>query len=198
MDKLLALIAEISYEDEEDILIRFLSAMWSERSFELRLGVFLNGSELGIWEVYCKDVFTYKLDDEDASSFKLMDDHPLLWKYKYESASAYFTGVPVDAEAAVGALYQDHENSVGSWIRFGHNLNGAQDLSGLLAGGHGLLANAPIPLLTLYKKTLSKYGVDVNWNRTYWSVPKVGGDLQVLLIGSSYVVGQGWSAKKTS
>jgi hypothetical protein len=198
MDKLLALIAEISAEDEEDVVIRFLRATWSEMALELRLGVSVNYSEQVVWDIFCEDVFTYSLDDEGAFSLELTDDHPLLWEFKYESALAYFTGVPVDADAAVGALYQAHENSVGSWIRFGHHLNGAQDLSRLLAGGHGLLADAPIPLLALYKKTLAEHGVDVIWNRTYRSKPAGERHLQVLLMGSSYIVGEGWAAKEVS
>ena len=175
MDKLLALVAEAG--DEEDVFIRFTHATWSGRSLQLQRAITVFDSAQESWEVRCEDVLAYALRGESASSLALTEDHPLLWEYKHESASAYFYRAPINADAAVGALYEAHQNAVGSWIRFGQHLNSLPGLSKLLAAGNGLLAQGPVPLLTLYKETLRPHGVEVDirfsrppqtWDGTHW------------------------------
>jgi hypothetical protein len=117
MDKLLARIAEAG--DEEDVVIRFIDATWSGTSLQLQLAVTIFDSAQETWEVRCEDVPAYVLRNESAYSIELTEDHPVLWEFKHESASAYFYRAPVNADAAVGALYEAHQNAVGSWIRFG-------------------------------------------------------------------------------
>jgi hypothetical protein len=156
MDKLLAVIAEIG--DEEDVLIRFRHATWSGTSLQLQLAVSEPDSEVdsspGIWNVRCEDILAYVLSNECANWLELTEDHPLLWDFKHESASAFFYEAPANTEAAVGALYEAHQKAVGSWINFGKHLNSSLGLSKLLAAGNGLLATGPLPLLSLYKETL--------------------------------------------
>jgi hypothetical protein len=206
MDKLLALIAEIGANDEEDVVIRLLCATWSDASLKLRLAVSIDYSEQRIWEVRCEDVLTYNLDDQGAFSLELTDDHPLLWEHKQPSASAFFKGVPVNADASVGALYQAHEKAVGSWIRFGKHLNNSHGLSWLLSGGHGLLARGPVPLLNVYKETLHLHGVEVDirfasppqmWDGTHFRQLQ-DANAKVLLLSTSYVIGSGWGAQQIS
>src|ERR1022692_3757445 len=121
MDKLLARIAEAG--DEEDVVIRFIDAKWLGTSLQLQLAVTILDSAQEIWEVRCEDVLAYVLCNGSACWLELTDDHPLLWEFKHESASAYFYRAPLNADAAVGALYEAHQNAVGSWIRFGQHLN---------------------------------------------------------------------------
>lgn len=104
MDKLLARIAEAG--DEEDVVIRFIDAAWSGTSLQLRIAVTILGSAQEIWEIRCADVLAYLLNNETANWLELTEDHSLLWEFKQESASAYFYQAPVNADAAVGALYQ--------------------------------------------------------------------------------------------
>ncbi|MGA7631740.1 MAG: hypothetical protein WCB11_13305 [Terriglobales bacterium] len=88
MDKLLARIAEAG--DEEDIVIRLTDATWSGTSLQLHVAVNVLDSAQEIWEVRCEDVLGYVLRNESAHWLELTDDHPLLWGFKHESASAYF------------------------------------------------------------------------------------------------------------
>ena len=204
MDRLLARIAEAG--DEEDVVIRFIDATWSGTSLLLQLAVTIFDSAQETWEVRCEDVLAYALRNEGAYSLELAEDHPLLWEFKHESASAYFYRAPVNAEAAVGALYEAHQNAVGSWIRFGQHLNSTPGLSKLLTAGNGLLAQGPVPLLTLYKETLRPHGVEVDirfsrppqiWDGTHWRQLKEN-NTKALLLGTSYVIGNRWFAEQTA
>ncbi|MGA7629400.1 MAG: hypothetical protein WCB11_01455 [Terriglobales bacterium] len=206
MDKLLARIAEAG--DEEDIVIRLTDATWSGKSLELHLAVNVPDSAQEMWEVRCEDVLAHVLRNENECWLELTEDHPLLWEFKHQSASAYFYRAPVNAGAAVGALYEAHQNFVGSWIRFGEYLNCAPGLSKLLDAGNGLLAQGPLPLLTLYKETLLPHGVEVDirfsrppqmWDGTRWRKLKRENNAKALLLGtSSYVIGNRWSAEQTA
>ena len=204
MEKLLALIAEAN--DEEDVTIRFAGATWSAASLQLELAVSLSDSVPAIWEVRCQDVLASALCDMDANWLELLDDRPLLWEYKCESAKAFFYRAPVSADAAVGALYEAHQNAVGPWISFGRYLNRAPSLSKLLAAGNGLLAGGPVPLLNTYKETLCPHGVKPDlrfthppraWDGTQWRQLERQGT-KALILSDSYVVGNGFAARQKS
>ena len=204
MDKLLARIAEAG---DEDVVIQLTDATWSGKSLQLHLAVTVLDSAQEVWEVRCEDVLAHNLRDENAYWLELTEDHPLLWEFKHESASSYFYRAPVNADAAVGALYEAHRNAVGSWIRFGEHLNSAPGLSKLLAAGNGLLAQGPLPLLILYKETLLPHGVEVDirfsrppqmWDGTRWRKLKRENNVKALLLGTSYVIGNRWSAEQTA
>jgi hypothetical protein len=195
MDNLLTRVAEA--DEEENLIIRFTHATWSDRSLQLQLAITVFGSAPESWEVRCEDVLAYALCSENAYSIELTEDHPLLWEYKHESASAYFYRAPVSADAAIGALYEAHENAVGSWIRFGQHLNSLPGLSKLLAAGNGLLARGPVPLLILYKETLHPHGVEVDIR--FSGPPQLEREsTKALLLGTSYVIGNSWLAEQTA
>ncbi len=205
MEKLLALVAELN--DEEDIVIRFKAATWLGRSLRVQLDVTVIDSTSGIWEVRCEDVLGSLLLDESAHLLELTEDHPLLWEFKHETASAFFYAPPANADAAVGALYQAHENGVGPWIKFDQFLNNSISLSKLLAAGNGLLASGPMPLMNLYKETLRPHGVEVDirfprppkiWDGIHWRQLELQNKTKVLLLGSSYVIGNEWDAQHKS
>ena len=204
MDKLLTLVAEAG--DTENVDIQLTNASWSSSSLQLQLTVTVFDSVHESWEIRCGDVLAYVLRNDGANGLELTGDHPLLWEFKHESASAYFDRTPVNADAAVVALYEAHQNAVGSWIRFGQHLNGAPGLSSLLAARNGLLAQGPVPLLTLYKETLRPHGVEVDirfsrppqrWDGTRWRRLDQDKNTKALLLGTSYVIGNRWIAEQT-
>ena len=207
MDKLLALIAEAG--DDENVVVRLIGATWSSAALRLQLAVSVldSDSASGTWEVSCEDVLAYVLSDEGAYSLQLTHDHPVLWEFKHESASAFFYGAPINADAAVGTLYEAHQNAVGSWIRFGKHLNTPPGLAKLLTAGNGLLAAGPLPLLNVYKEALRPLGVNVDirfplpprtWDGTHWRQLEQENNTKALLLGTSYVIGTGWASEQTS
>jgi hypothetical protein len=188
MDRLLALVAEAG--ETENVVIQLTNASWSGSSLQLHLTVTVFDATHETWEIRCGDVLAYVLRNESVNWLELTEDHPLLWEFKHESASAYFYRAPVNVDAAVGALYEAHQNAVGFWIRFGQHLNTEPGLSRLLAAGNGLLAQGPVPLLTLYKETLRPLGVEVDirfsrspqsWDGTRWRRLDRNNDTKALL-----------------
>ena len=201
---LLALVAEV--EDENEVAIEFTDATWSGGSLELELRVTVSDIPPELWQVHCTNVLAYSLSSEGAFWLELTEDHPLLWEYKHLNAMAFFAGAPRNPAAAVGDLYEAHRRTVGSWLRFGDNLNAELEPSQLLSTGNGLLARGPLPLLTLYKDALRPHGVEVNicstrpptfWDGSVSREVRPEDDLKALLIGSSYVVGTGLTARRS-
>lgn len=203
IEELLGLIAGV--DKEEDLLVKIAETAWSGTSLQLRVKVsVIDCSELGTWVIRCGHALAYMLGSGRAYSLDLTDDHPLLWEFRHPSASAYFFGAPVNSEACVGALYAAHSNAVGSWISFGSQLNGAPRVSELLSTGNGLLAQGPVPLLSLYKRALLPHGVEVSivnehpprfWDKTMRRSFE-GEAVKALLLGTSYVVGIDWTAER--
>ena len=206
MDKLLALISEIGEDDDDDTVIRFGSVTPSGSGLELRLEVSTLNLEANTrtLEILCEDVLEYAIKNEAASSLVLTSDHPLLWRFTHDSASAFFYGIPTNAHAATGALYEAHRQAVDDWFGLESQLNGGMELSKLLSAGNSLLANGPLPLLAVYKNVLSQYGVEVEICNPYppggrMSPPNVQNRLRnetkALLIGDSHITGIGWTAQ---
>jgi hypothetical protein len=206
MDKLLALFAET--DDQGDVIVTLRSATWADSSLNLLLSVSILESDSdapAIWEVICEDVLGHALCNKGALSLDLTDDHPLLWEFKHEIAKAFFYGAPTDGDSAVGAMYEAHQKAVGSWIRFGQYLNGAPGLSKLLSAGDGLLAEGPVPLLPCIKEALRPHGVEVDvrfshplrvWDGTHWRQLELSSNVKAFLLGTSFVVGSGWTAQQ--
>ena len=121
-----------------------------------------------------------------------------------ERRSAFLYGAPADAYAAIGALYEAHQHAVGDWLSLETHLNTQIGLRKLLSGGNGLLAQGPLPLLTVYKDALSQYGVEVEIRSPYppggnisppHTQQRLRNETRALLIGGSYVAGIGWTAQ---
>jgi hypothetical protein len=150
----------------------------------------------------CEEVLEYKLKDGVAQSVELTDDHPLLWKFRHDSASAYFSGSAPNVLAAVGALYEVHLREVGEWFNLEDCVNSQIVMSNLLLTGNGLLAQGPMPLLVKYKDALRSHGILVDIVSPYPAggrmsslelQNKLRNESKVLLIGDSFVTGVGWT-----
>ena len=204
MEELLNVIAGV--DEEEYLLVKIAEAAWVGASLELKVEISVEDrAERGAWSIRCEYLLAHTLSGQSGSSLELVDDHPLLWEFKYPNASAFFDGVPSNSEACIGALYKAHEGATSSWLRLGAYLNNSGHLSELLSAGNGLLARGPVPLLQIYKDALQPHGVDVSIVGEHH--PKFfdgmtrrstdGEDIKALLLGASYVVGIGWTAERT-
>jgi hypothetical protein len=205
MDRLLKLISEIEEADDDDTVIRIGTVTAIGKGLELHLEVstFAWGENTRKIEVRCAEALDYAIKNEIASSIVLTSDHPVLWRFTYDTASAFFSGIPPNVYAATGALYEAHRHATDGWFGLETQLNRGLKLSQLLSAGNGLLARGPIPLLTTYKDVLSQYSVEVEIVGPYppggmmSSVEvqnRLRNESKVLLLGDSYVAGIGWTA----
>jgi hypothetical protein len=142
MDSLLDLISEIGEGDDDDTVIRIGRVTTTGKGLELHLEVstFDWGENSRKIEVRCEEVLDYAIRNGVASSIILTSDHPLLWRFTYDTASAFFSGITPDVYAATGALYEAHRHATDDWFGLETQLNGGLKLSQLLNTGNGLLA----------------------------------------------------------
>ena len=208
MDTLLAYLAEIQTGDDDDIAIRIESVANAGMGLELRLEVATVG--FGVEEstrsfhIRCEELLEYSIKSRVATSLELTSDHPLLWQFTQDSTSAFFSGKPADAYAAVGALYEAHQNAVGDWFGLENYLNGSFIPRELLSGGYGLLAQGPVSLLAAYKDALRPHGIEVEIGKPSppggrMSSPdlqhRLRNESRALLIGDSWITGIGWTVQ---
>jgi hypothetical protein len=194
MDKLLAAIKQFD-DEEEDLFIVFNSAVWEEKSLILQINLGLVGGNRENWEIQCGEVLSYKLSGEYAAFLDLIDDHPLLWEFKQETASAFFYGVPANIQSAISVLYEVHENFFDSHIPCSRYFHKIWPLSRLLSAGDGLLARGPIELLKQYQARLSAFGTKVSICSSQ-KPTRDANNIKLLWIGNSYIIGKQWSAHK--
>jgi len=204
MDELLALIAELAAaEDDDDTVIVCKSVTNRAPAFSigLEISTFVGEKKTRNVTIACEEVFAYSLKEDVASGIQLTGNHPLLWRFQQDSASAFFRGAPPDPYAAIGAIYAAHRRATGNWIGLETHLNDEIELSDLLSGGHGLLAKGPISLLMSYKQALGRYGVEVEicspwppggWHKSQDAQRRLRAETKALLLGNSYIVGIGW------
>ena len=192
-------------EEDEDRDIRLTSANWLDKSIQVQIKVSDNYSKAAVWQIRCEEVLEHNLKCLGASTIELTDDHPLLWKFRHDNASAYFNGTPSSALAVVGGLYEAHQREVGDWFSLQEFVNAGVLTSELLRSGNGLLAQGPIPLLEIYKEVTERHGIQVEIQSPYppsgrMSSParqnRLRNESKVLLIGESFITGIGWTASQ--
>jgi len=134
-------------------------------------------------------VLEFAIDSSLGAELELVDRHPLLWQHQHDSATAYFTGVPSNPLAAVGAVTEAHETAVNGWFTTAKYLNRSASLGDLLKSGSGMLARGPVPLLEAYKAALENYATEVQIIGRHGRLRR---ESRALVTGRSYVIGMGW------
>jgi hypothetical protein len=191
--------------DYPDYLLR--SATRASNGFEIKLDLIPVGgpeeANRGV-TINCENLLDFGLRNElalklELEYLELTRDHPLLWKYHYDSGSAFFSGVPNNPLAAIGALYQAHWTTVGDWFGLDKYLNCQMDLITLLNTGSGNLAYGPVPLLEAYRDALSEHGIQVEivarraaGEDLVPELRQIETESKVLLMSESFVIGYGW------
>ena len=154
------------------------------------------------WRVACLGVREERLSLGAHNDLDLAFDHILLWPHTAGRTRISFYGKSKDPSAVVGALYERHVSLVGGWIPFHRFLNGAPTVTDLIAGGYGMLAEGPEPLLLAYKEVMQQYGISASHHEpeppAHWDGEKRAdqkASLAALVIGESYVVAADFRAE---
>ncbi len=137
-----------------------------------------------------------------AYDLQFSNDHVLLWPHAGRQSATSFYGRAENPSAVAGALYQRHWELAGKWLPFHRFLNPGVRLTELIAGGFGMLAEGPEPLILAYEEVMQRHGLSTSHRDPRKPVYR-GGDgwleqkaaLSVLILGESYIVAEEFTAK---
>lgn len=178
-------------------------AEWSEGSLTLSLEVSAD-EDPGIhprWQVVCSGVREDSFSLGYADDLQFLTDHVLLWPHAAPESAVSFYGRAENPYAVAGALYQRHWELMDKWLPFHRFLNPGVRLTELIAGGFGMLAEGPEPLILAYEEVLQQYGFStshrdprrpVYWGGEGWL--EQGAALSVLILDESYIVAENFVA----
>jgi len=153
------------------------------------------------WQLVCSGVRDDCLSLGYSYSLQLSNNHVLLWPHTSRTTSLYFHGQCENPSSVVGALYERHWELAGIWIPFYKFLNTRLHMTKLIAGGAGMLADGPEPLVLAYEEVMGQFGfatshlepkVQLYWNGEAWVEEKT--ELWALMLDESYVVAENFVA----
>jgi hypothetical protein len=133
---------------------------------------------------------------------ELSDDHVLLWPHAAPTSAISFYGKAENPSAVAGALYERHRELVDKWIPLHRFLNPGVQLTDLLSGGYGMLAEGPEQLILAYEEVMQQHGFSTSHReptaRVYWedhAWHEQTAALSVLILDESYIVAEEFVAK---
>ena len=192
-------------EQEEDGYFWLMHTGWDSGTITLSLDI-LTARYPDIhphWQVTCSGVRDHSLSLGLGEELRWSDDHVLLWAHTKRKLSLYFSGTGENSDTIIGALYSQHERLTKGWIPFQRFLNPNMDLTKLIKGGSGMLAEGPQPLMLAYEDVLQKFGfvashVDAGepayWNGETWREERE--KVSALIVDRSYIVAEKFAAVK--
>jgi hypothetical protein len=139
------------------------------------------------WNVICRGVKEHSLSLGFHYDCQLSADHVLLMPHRALQTSTSFYGKAENPSAVVGALVKCHRTIAGDWIPFNRFLNKEIDLTELIAGGFGMLAEGPEPFIQAYEDSLRAHGFSTSHVKP--SEP-VGKEMSVLILDQAYVIAE--------
>ena len=157
------------------------------------------------WQLHCHETRFVRFQGSfHRVGFEIFGEHVVLMPHLEPRSELYFSSSPNDADAVVGRLLETHRGFVGDWLPFFSyfNSSAAYPLSRLLAGGHGLLADGPKPLVEKYREVLDAASVRTSspparppkfWSGTSWV--EESGPLLALIMDENYVVARSITGK---
>src|SRR6202012_6187691 len=106
-----------------------------------------------------------------GANIRIVDDHPLLWRYTDFQASLYYSGNCSDPEKLFYQIYQVHYSLYQTYIPVEVFLNMNNFVRQFQSYG-GLVAKAPKKVLTQYAQCLADAGIDWasggEYRLTFW------------------------------
>lgn len=199
---LLTVTSNIDFEDFGSLVLT--RAVWSESVITLSLEMSSDEDPKvhPRWQVLCSGVKEDCLSLGYHYDLQLSDDHVLLWPHAARTSALSFYGKAENPAAVAGALYQRHSELAGKWIPFYRFLNSGVELTELISGGFGMLAEGPEPLILAYEEAMRQHGFStshrdpstpVYWGGKEWLEQKAA--LSVLILDEAYIVAEKFVAK---
>lgn len=198
IEELLKLTETLDYEENGGFSIAGVTRKDST-DLELHLKFDAGDDVLQNWSLLCRFEREHHIKLGSGTHIDVTDDHVLLWPYIRPRFSLWFTGSTESAPTVVGELWQANQELVGKALPFSRFINYAHDLEGLIAGGHGKLAEAPEPLISTYENILQMHGFKTSRPLLRGEgVPAFEpGKIRILILADSYVIANAVEARRT-
>lgn len=190
---------------ESDGWFRIISADWMADELRLEVSICLCESEreTQVWEISCSCVFSEFIVSEYSETLSLEDNDPLLLQYKDLEVDLAFSKNllnPYELYGVVATTCIKHlgELPISNW------LNSDQMSSPICSSKYGILGRFPMVVakeicVLLENKDISIKPLEPH-DPKYWDGEQFNeypSNMEVLIIGNSYVVGTGFSAERT-
>lgn len=120
-----------------------------------------------------------------------INEHPLLWNHSARYQQVYFRGEVVAADTLMLELNQLYGKHYGPFRSLADDINRALPLGRLLASGHGLLGEMPMPMAAHVKKLFERYDLEITLITTDQDAPPI--DFQLLVMDDSFLIAQSFS-----
>jgi hypothetical protein len=142
------------------------------------------------WNVICRAVQEHSLSLGFHYECEYSPNHALLVPYRAPQTSTSFYGKVENASSVVGALVKRHKTIAGDWIPFERFLNKEVDVTELIAGGFGMLAEGPEPFILAYEDTLRQHGFSTSHVEPSQPAHPNGDEMSVLILDHAYVIAE--------
>ncbi len=191
-----ALTQFIEAYDYEDLDMSLTNVIFDTNGFRMDLDLRTVNQAQGddrraAWRVEAIGHRENRITFDYGENIRIVNDHPLLWRYNDLQASLYYTGRCSDPEKLFYQIYQVHFSLYQTYIPVEIFLNMNDFVRQFQLSG-GLVARAPQKVLTRYAQCLADHGIEwsiINEHRpTYWDGAghrPERTDLKILLIGQT-------------
>jgi hypothetical protein len=140
----------------------------------------------------CKSYVESNLSPGSYLTLEIVQDHVLLWHYNQPHVLTTFHGKVSEPLSVVGALFERHVDLAEGWIPFTKYLNTNLDLSALIGGSFGMIADGPEQLIMAYEEVLRSYEVSVSHHKSSAAQDE---SLSLLMLDQSYVIAKSFWAE---
>lgn len=191
-----ALTQFIEAYDYEDLELSLTNVTFDTKGFRMDLELeTVNQAEgddrRAMWRVEAIGHRNNRITFDYGENIRIVDDHPLLWRYTDLQASLYFGGSCTDPQKLFYQIYQVHFGLYQTYIPIETFLN-MNDFVRQFQSTGGLVARAPRKVLNRYAQCFEDAGIEwsiINEHRpTYWDGADrrpERTDLKMLLIGKT-------------
>lgn len=188
-----------SVEFEEDGGIHITGTDWYSvdlnLEFVVRTGI---DDEHQLWEAHITGVRDELIKSDWADQMQLLEDHPLLWRFKDIQSELYFSQSTDRPYELINSILETHQKMTNNWYSLNEFINCEYlSLIDLCKSSNVLFAKGPRKILTEYTRILDEFKMRPNlfgnqkpkrWTGKQW-VDETD-ILQILLIGKSFVIAE--------
>ncbi|MBC3766466.1 hypothetical protein [Neptunicella marina] len=202
MQNLLSLIEKEF--DEAEGWIRIVDANWYSNDLRLDVSISMHDeSQPELWEISCDQVVEESINSTGTETIMLSSKSPLLIPYSDIQFDLMFSDNFCDPEALLGIVLSCCIE-VFSRAEYIHRfLNQSPELKGIVSSKYGKLGRFPESLAIKIMKALEAKPIRINaldqgvpkkWNGSEFV--SYSQNLQVLELGTSYIIGERFSAER--